>query len=283
MPCRRRNWLRLTNQKARRSDLLARYLPKGVKVILLADRGFVHTDAMSVVRCLGWQYRIRIKGNTWLWRSTGGWIQPQALHLASGEVHCFHKVKLHQQQWYGPVHVILGRKNLNGERWVRVSDEPTTLQTLREYALRFDIEELFKDEQSRGWNLQKSELRSLCVLSRLCSFWRWRPFMSRPKGVLSLRKGSADGLIPTGFAATAISALAGIGFRRRYSRDGGSSSTCSSTPIKTRNRLWLLANSTKNAHIDWSFKFSPPSASRTKLLSVNQGGNSPGMSRHFTP
>ena len=37
----------MTNQKARRSDLLARYLPKGVKVILLADRGFVHTDAMS--------------------------------------------------------------------------------------------------------------------------------------------------------------------------------------------------------------------------------------------
>ena len=54
MPCRRRNWLRLTKQKARRGDLLARYLPKGVKVILLADRGFVHTDAMSVVRRLGW-------------------------------------------------------------------------------------------------------------------------------------------------------------------------------------------------------------------------------------
>ena len=146
----------------------ARYLPKGVKVILLADRGFIHTDAMSAVRQLGWHYRIRLKASTWLWRSSKGWIQPNAFHLAQGEVRCLHNVKLHKQQWYGPVHVIFGRNNLNGELWVVVSDEPTTLQTFREYGLRFDIEELFKDEQSSGWNLQKSEIRSVCDLSRLC-------------------------------------------------------------------------------------------------------------------
>lgn len=146
----------------------AGWLPKGVKVILLADRGFIHTDAMSDVRRLGWHYRIRLKSNTWLWRSTGGWIQPKAVHLARGEVRCFHNVKLHKQQWYGPVHVIFGRNNLNGELWVVVSDELTTLQTFLEYSLRFDIEELFKDEQSSGWNLQKSEIRSVCDLSRLC-------------------------------------------------------------------------------------------------------------------
>ncbi|NJO21338.1 MAG: transposase [Spirulinaceae cyanobacterium RM2_2_10] len=118
----------------------ARYLPQGVKVILLADRGFIHTDAMSAVRRLGWHYRIRLKGNTWLWRSTGGWIQPNTVHLALGEVRCYHNVKLHKQQWYGPVHVIFGRNNLNGELWVVVSDEPTTIQTFQEYGLRFDIE-----------------------------------------------------------------------------------------------------------------------------------------------
>ena len=52
--------------------------------------------------------------------------------------------------------------------WVVVSDELTTLQTFREYGLRFDIEALFKDEQSSGWNLRKSEIRSVCDLSRLC-------------------------------------------------------------------------------------------------------------------
>jgi len=146
----------------------ARYLPQGVKVILLADRGFIHTKAMSAMRKLGWHYRIRLKSSTWIWRSRGGWCQPKAFHLNRGDVRCFHNVKLHKKQGYGPVHVIFGRNNLNGELWAVVSDEPTTLQTFSEYALRFDIEETFLDDQSSGWNLQKSEIRSVCDLSRLC-------------------------------------------------------------------------------------------------------------------
>lgn len=148
-------------------DETAGYLPKA-KVILLADRGFIHTDAMSAIRQLGWHYRIRIKASTWMWRSKGGWCQPKAFHLKRGEVRCFHNVKLHKGQWYGPVHVIFGCNSINGELWAVVSDEPTTLQTFREYALRFDIEETFLDDQSSGWNLQKCEIRSVCDLSRLC-------------------------------------------------------------------------------------------------------------------
>ena len=57
--------------------------------------------------------------------------------------------------------------NVNGEFWAIVSDEPTTLQTFCEYGLRFDIEESFLDDQSNGWNVQKSQIRSVCDLSRL--------------------------------------------------------------------------------------------------------------------
>ena len=146
----------------------ARYLPEQVKVVLLADRGFVHTDAMSAVRELGWHYRIRLKSSTWIWRSKGGWVQPLAFHLKRGDVRCFHNVKLHKKQWYGPVQIIFGRNNINGELWAVVSDEPTTLQTFQEYGLRFDIEETFLDDQSSGWNWQKSEIRSVTDLSRLC-------------------------------------------------------------------------------------------------------------------
>ena len=144
-----------------------RLLPVGKKIVLLGDRGFIHTEAMTVARQLGWHYRIRLKSNTWVWRSNRGWSQLKAFHLKRGEALCFHTVKLHKQQWYGPVHVIFGRNNLNGEFWAVVSDEPTTLQTFAEYGLRFDIEESFLDDQSSGWNLQKSEIRSVCDLSRL--------------------------------------------------------------------------------------------------------------------
>ena len=40
----------------------ARLMPEGVKVVLLADRGFCDTTLMAYARELGWHYRIRIKG-----------------------------------------------------------------------------------------------------------------------------------------------------------------------------------------------------------------------------
>ena len=65
------------------------------------------------------------------------------------------------------IHVIVGRNNVNGEFWAIASDEPTTLKTFQEYGLRFDIEENFLDDQSNGWNIQRSEIRSVLALSRL--------------------------------------------------------------------------------------------------------------------
>lgn len=167
----------------------ARYLPTHPKVVLLADRGFIHVEAMKLARKLGWHYRIRLKSSTWIWRSKGGWCQPKAFPLNRGEVRCFHNVKLHKTQRYGPVHVIFGRNNLNGELWAIVSDEPTTLQTFHEYGLRFDIEETFLDDQSSGWNLQKSEIRSVCDLSRLCFILAIATLYVTAQGVAVVEQG----------------------------------------------------------------------------------------------
>ncbi len=143
-------------------------LPTGVKVVVLADRGFVHTQWMQVMRTeWNWHYRIRLKQETWLWRPGKGWCQLKDFHFKRGEALCFHNVKLHKGQSYGPVPLVFGRNNVNGEFWAIVSDEPTTLQSFQEYGFRFDIEESFLDDQSNGWNVQKSQIRSCCALSRL--------------------------------------------------------------------------------------------------------------------
>jgi hypothetical protein len=145
-----------------------RRLPTDKKVILLADRGFVHTQLMQMLtQQLGWSYRIRVKSNTWIWRGKSGWCQLKDIHCARGEAVCLHNVRLHKGEWYGIVHVIVGRNNVNGEFWAIVSNEPTMLHTFQEYGLRFDIEENFLDDQSNGWNIQRSEIRSVVALSRL--------------------------------------------------------------------------------------------------------------------
>ena len=143
-------------------------LPSGGKVILLADRGFVHTELMRMLTTqLGWSYRIRLKSNSWIWRGGKGWCQLKDYHLNLGQAICLHNLRLHKGAYYGLVHVIIGRNNVNGEFWAIVSDEKTTLKTFSEYGWRFDIEETFLDDQSSGWNIQKSELRDVCALSRL--------------------------------------------------------------------------------------------------------------------
>ena len=143
-------------------------LPKDVKVVLLADRGFVHRKLMQALTTQwGWHYRIRLKKDTWIWRTGKGWSQLQDFHFQRGQALCFHDIRLHKEHSYGPIHLIFGRNNINGEFWAIVSDEKTNLQTFLEYGLRFDIEESFLDDQSNGWNIQKSDIRCVCALSRL--------------------------------------------------------------------------------------------------------------------
>ncbi|MGK7891512.1 MAG: hypothetical protein AB4042_19450 [Leptolyngbyaceae cyanobacterium] len=143
-------------------------IPDGVKVVRLADRGFVHTHLMETLtqRC-GWHYRIRLKADSWIWHGKRGWGQLKDYHLNRGEARCLHHVRLHKGAYYGLVHVIIGRNNLNGEWWAVVSDETTTLQTFEEFGLRFDIEESVLDDPSSGWNVQQSEIRDSRALSRL--------------------------------------------------------------------------------------------------------------------
>lgn len=53
------------------------------------------------------------------------------------------------------------------EPWAVITDEPPTLQTLWQYALRFRVEELFLDSKSGAFELEDSRLRCANALERL--------------------------------------------------------------------------------------------------------------------
>lgn len=44
-------------------------------------------------------------------------------HLHRGEAICLHNVRIHKGEFYGKVHTIIGRNNVNGELWAIVSNE----------------------------------------------------------------------------------------------------------------------------------------------------------------
>jgi hypothetical protein len=153
-------------------DLLkrvSRLLPSGVKIVLLADRGFVDVDLMRYVRSvLGWHYRIRVKGNFWFWQAGRGWRQIQACHLGAGESLLLQQVRLYKTDTLADVHLALAKVAGTREDWFILSSETTSLQTFREYGKRFDIEENFLDDKSNGFELERSMLRDAIALSRLC-------------------------------------------------------------------------------------------------------------------
>jgi len=150
-------------------DNTVKLLPKGVRAILLADRGFADTDLMKRASELGWHFRIRIKSNFLVYYQ-GQWRSVNEIMLQqnfSGNVMLLNDVYITGHE-YGPVHLALGYSPDGKERWYVASDEPVSIETFREYGLRFDIEENFLDDKSNGFQLEDSKIRSAGELDRLC-------------------------------------------------------------------------------------------------------------------
>jgi Transposase DDE domain len=148
-------------------DEVAELLPFRCHVVFCADRGFADTHLMEHLATLGWHWRIRIKGSFWIYREGKGCCTVNRIPLSAGQALFWHHVYI-TKQWYGPVHLALGRPQDSMEYWFVVSDEPTEPKTFEEYGWRFDIEENFLDDKSNGFQLESSRLRSAKPLERLC-------------------------------------------------------------------------------------------------------------------
>ena len=146
----------------------AAILPKGNKVILLADRGFDDNDLFCAARDLGWGFRIRLKKSLRIYRANKPSMSVGRLMPAKGKALFLHKVWITDRQ-FGPVHLALAHvQTRNGfEEWAILSDDPTDLSTFDEYGLRFDLEENFLDDKSAGFQLESSEIRDAAALTRL--------------------------------------------------------------------------------------------------------------------
>jgi Transposase DDE domain len=142
-------------------------VPFACKVVLLADRGFADTELMGHLKRLGWHFCIRVKSNFWIGRPGHGGVQVRDISLRPGQARFWHGVFLTAKR-LGPVHLAVALPLASDEYWYVISDEPTTIETLEEYGLRFDIEENFLDDKSNGFQLESSLIRSPEALERLC-------------------------------------------------------------------------------------------------------------------
>jgi hypothetical protein len=152
-------------------DLLNRaaqlLLPVPCQVIFLADRGFADTALMAHATKLGWQWRIRLKGNFSVFRRGRPACKVRQFTPARAQAYFFHNVFITAEH-YGPVHLAVAYHPKSKEFWYVLSSEPTSMTTFEDYGLRFDIEENFLDDKSNGFQLESSLIRSADALNRLC-------------------------------------------------------------------------------------------------------------------
>jgi len=141
-------------------------LPKGRRVVLLADRGFIHAELVKFCRHHQWGYRLRAKSNTKIRLPDRRVANFAKLCPLKGQAHFYQQVHILGEN-IGPVHLALANPEDEEEPWYIISDEPTSLTTLDEYALRFDIEESFLDDKSGGFQVESTKLADPKAMARL--------------------------------------------------------------------------------------------------------------------
>jgi hypothetical protein len=142
-------------------------LPGGGKVGFLADRGFAEAALLAQLRRLGWHFRIRIKATFSALRLGQLPGKVEAFACAPGRARFLPNGAITAEA-FGPVSWALARQSSPGEYWSIVRDEPTGVQTFVEYGRRFDSEENFVDDKSKGFQLESSLVRAADALTRLC-------------------------------------------------------------------------------------------------------------------
>lgn len=123
-------------------------------------------DLVAWLRASQWHYAIRLPADVFLHGARRYPTPVGALYPPVGEACLYRQVAL----WLDGVHrcnlvlaTFIGAK----ESWAVITDEPPSLQTLWQYALRFRVEELFLDSKSGAFQLEDSRLRSTDAVERL--------------------------------------------------------------------------------------------------------------------
>lgn len=135
-------------------------------VMLLADRGFANHQFMGWLRSNRWHYCLRLPCDVVLHGARRYPTPIGSMYPPLGEARLYRNVGV----WVDGVHranLVLATLKGAKDSWAVLTDEPPTLQTLWQYALRFCIEELFLDSKSGAFELEDSHVRSAAALERL--------------------------------------------------------------------------------------------------------------------
>ena len=252
-------------------DKVAELLPCGCRVVFTADRGFADTPLLEHLARLGWHWRIRITGSFGVYRHGKRHCQVKRMPLALGQAIFWPHVYLTTQE-YGPVHLARGRPQASQAYWCVVSDEPTEAKTCEAYGWRFDLEENCLDDQSNGFPLESSLLRSVNALERLCGVWAITTLYLVSQGTAVVAQGKRRWVDPHGFRGQSSRQIGWRGVQLALSRSDGLT-TRLQVSAEADPEPALASNIQHQRQLPrfFALEFQDAVAQRSGVLSVNQG------------
>lgn len=136
----------------------------------LADRGFRDCDWAQLCLEIGWHYVIRLANNTYVTLEDGRQRRIDELGVQPGQHGYFQNVKVTQEekiQGHLSVTWSEGKRGEKPELVAVLSDRKAGKARLEEYGRRMRIEESFRDDQSGGFDLERTRLQHPERLERL--------------------------------------------------------------------------------------------------------------------
>ncbi len=150
---------------------VAEFLCLRVKTVCFsADRGFRDCDWAQLCQKLGWHYDIRTADNTFVTQRTGRYCRISELGIQLGQRGYFQDV-LFTQDFKLCANLSVawtdGDEQHAPELLAIVSDQRACRNRLREYHVRMDTEQSFRDDKSGGFDMADTHLMHAERLERL--------------------------------------------------------------------------------------------------------------------
>lgn len=147
-------------------------IPRHIKVVIIADRGFGRTALASFCQQRGFGYLIRIQPKVTV-RLKGFYGKLLDYPVYKGISKLLKRVNYRSDAAVTQSVVVRWRKNLPAKRdecWFLMTDQPGTAEQLCQlYGRRMTIEQLFRDNKSKrnGWSLRDTKITKPDRIDRL--------------------------------------------------------------------------------------------------------------------
>jgi Transposase DDE domain len=167
-------WRSLEGVLARAQALL----PPEVPVIVLADRAYDLPGVIDRLAALGWHWIIRVKARSKLaWRDADGREQPLRALVTAQLTRPGQRLRrsgcAFKKAGWRPAHLVGEWGHGYAEPLVVLTSLDPAWTVLSRYARRFWIEAAFRQDKSRGWDWQHSQVRQPARQERLLLALAW--------------------------------------------------------------------------------------------------------------